>query len=64
MYVPLPFPDLTNRFVQGTYNSHYEATEPDPYIVDLNAELVQCDDFMATHLPTKERKSVHFLPSD
>jgi exocyst complex component 4 len=52
---------MINQLVQGTYNSHYEATEPDPYIVDLNAELVQSDEFMAIHLPTKERKCVRFL---
>ena len=55
--------DVINPSVQGTYNSHYETTEPDPYVVDLNAELVQCDEFMAIHLPTKERKYVQFLPS-
>ena len=52
----------SNQLVQGTYNSHYEATEPDPYIVDLNAELVQCDEFMAIYLPVKERKCVQCLP--
>ncbi|KAG6885406.1 hypothetical protein C0993_002139 [Termitomyces sp. T159_Od127] len=33
-----------------------EATEPDPYIADLNAELVKCDDLVSTCLPVRERQ--------
>lgn len=44
------------KYFQGTYDSNYEAIEPDPYIIDLNTELVQCDEFMTIHLPMKERK--------
>jgi exocyst complex component 4 len=43
---------------QGTYDSNYEPIEPDPYIVDLTTELVQCDESMAIHLPKKEREYV------
>ncbi|KDR85374.1 hypothetical protein GALMADRAFT_234199 [Galerina marginata CBS 339.88] len=40
----------------GNYDSSYEAVEPDPYIIDLNAELVQCNEVMSTSLPEKERR--------
>jgi exocyst complex component 4 len=43
---------------QGTYDSNYEAVEPDPHIVDLNAELVQCNEFTTASLPKKERQCV------
>lgn len=43
---------------QGNYNSYFEATEPDSHIVDLNSELVQCDEFTSASLPISERQSV------
>ncbi|KXN85672.1 putative exocyst complex component sec8 [Leucoagaricus sp. SymC.cos] len=42
----------------GNYALTYEVTEPDPYIVDLNTDLVQCDDITSTSLPLKERHYV------
>ena len=44
--------------LQGIYQIDREASEPDPHIVDLNAELAKCDDFAATTLPVKERRYV------
>jgi len=41
---------------QGTYDSSYEAGEPDAHIVDLNTELVQCNEAMAVNLPKKRRR--------
>lgn len=41
---------------QGTYDSSYEAGEPDAHIVDLNTELVQCNEAMAVNLPKKQRR--------
>ena len=41
---------------QGNYRINREASEPDPHIVDLNAELAKCDDFAAATLPVKERR--------
>ncbi|KAG5647569.1 hypothetical protein DXG03_008922 [Asterophora parasitica] len=43
---------------QGDYSIGSEASEPDPHIVDLNAELVKCDDFVSTCLPARERQFV------
>ncbi|KAF9527778.1 exocyst complex component sec8 [Crepidotus variabilis] len=40
----------------GTYDSNYEAAEPDPYIVDLNTELVHCNEAMTVNLPKAERE--------
>lgn len=42
----------------GSYSSHFEATEPDSHIVDLNSELVQCDEFTSASLPMNERQFV------
>jgi len=42
--------------IQGNYALTYEVTEPDPYIVDLNTDLVQCDDITSTSLPSRERQ--------
>lgn len=35
-----------------------EASEPDPHIVDLNADLVTCDEYASSTLPVKERRYV------
>ncbi|KAF5323312.1 hypothetical protein D9611_005740 [Ephemerocybe angulata] len=42
----------------GNYNASYEAAEPDSHIVDLNTELVQCDELTTVHLPQKVRRYV------
>lgn len=42
----------------GNYHIDHEAGEPDPHVIDLNAELGQCDDFIATTLPKKEQQCV------
>lgn len=51
-----PYTNLKIDLFQGTYDSNYEPNEPDPYIADLNMELVQCDESMSIHLPKKERE--------
>lgn len=48
--------DLALR--SGNYYIDQEASEPDPHIVDLNADLVKCDDYTSSTLPPKERKFV------
>ena len=40
----------------GNYNIDHEAGEPDPHIIDLNAEIGQCDDFISTTLPKREQQ--------
>ena len=45
---------LNNK--QGAYDFDYEAVEPDPYIADLNAELVQCNEILSAHLPETGRR--------
>lgn len=35
-----------------------EASEPDPYITDLNAEIGKCDDFASTTLPDAAKQLV------
>ncbi|GLB35982.1 putative vacuolar-sorting protein 54, of GARP complex [Lyophyllum shimeji] len=47
---------LESAMRQGDYSIDSEASEPDPHIVDLNAELVKCDDFLSTSLPKRERQ--------
>ncbi|KAF4623818.1 hypothetical protein D9613_002144 [Agrocybe pediades] len=47
---------LTSAIRHGTYNSDYEAVEPDPYVVDLTSELVQCDEMMTNSLEEKQRR--------
>lgn len=44
--------------LEGNYTIDCEAAEPDPHIVDLNAELGQCDDFVSNSLPKKEQQYV------
>ena len=41
---------------QGNYHIDHEAGEPDPHVLDLNAELGQCDEFISTTLPKKEQQ--------
>lgn len=41
---------------KGNYCIDHEAGEPDPHVIDLNAELGQCDDFISTTLPKKEQR--------
>ncbi|KZV93778.1 hypothetical protein EXIGLDRAFT_612626 [Exidia glandulosa HHB12029] len=45
--------DLAMR--TGNYKLDTAATEPDPYIVDLNADLTACDDAVTASLPQKQR---------
>ncbi|KAG6911570.1 hypothetical protein DXG01_011872 [Tephrocybe rancida] len=49
---------LDSSMRQGDYSIDMDANEPDPRIVDLNAELVKCDDFVSTCLPMRERQFV------
>lgn len=48
---------------QGNYVIDGEAGEPDSHIVDLNGELVNCDDIFSTSLPKRERQYVLPAPS-
>ncbi|KAH9486575.1 putative exocyst complex component sec8 [Psilocybe cubensis] len=49
---------LTSAMRHGTYDSTYEAVEPDPHVVDLTTELVQCNESMITSLPEAQRRYV------
>nr|GAT47843.1 Sec8 exocyst complex component specific domain-containing protein [Mycena chlorophos] len=42
----------------GNYTIEREAGEPDPYVVDLNNELSECNDFATTCLPQAQRRFV------
>ena len=41
--------------IQGNYFIDNEAFEPDPHIMDLNAELAECDDRVSSTIPERER---------
>jgi len=43
---------------QGNYYIDHEAFEPDPHIMDLNAELAECDDRISSTIPEREQKFV------
>ncbi|KAF8807754.1 hypothetical protein BYT27DRAFT_7189848 [Phlegmacium glaucopus] len=45
----------------GNYDSNYEAAEPDPHVVDLNTELVQCHESMSIRLPPKDQQYVFYV---
>ncbi|KAF8917620.1 Sec8 exocyst complex component-specific domain-containing protein [Mucidula mucida] len=42
----------------GNYSMEQEASEPDPHIIDLNAELAECDVFLTGSLPSRARNFV------
>lgn len=44
--------------IQGNYQVDHEVGEPDPYIVDLNSELSDFDEFTSTTLLKNEHKFV------
>lgn len=41
---------------KGNYRIEYDAFEPDPHVMDLNADLVECDEMANETLPSKERR--------
>lgn len=41
---------------EGNYNLDEPALEPDPHIIDLNADLVACDEFTVDALPVREHR--------
>ncbi|KAF7967561.1 hypothetical protein HWV62_33943 [Athelia sp. TMB] len=49
---------LDSAMRHGNYHIDHEAGEPDPHVLDLNAELGQCDEFISTTLPKKEQQFV------
>ncbi|KAG6830294.1 hypothetical protein H0H92_001372 [Tricholoma furcatifolium] len=49
---------LDSSMRQGDYHISCDPIAPDSRIVDLNAELVKCDDFVSTFLPIRERRLV------
>ncbi|KAI0080371.1 hypothetical protein K474DRAFT_1590049 [Panus rudis PR-1116 ss-1] len=55
-YLDLALREASSYF--GNYHIDVEASEPDPYIADLNTELSKCDDFASTALPEAERRFV------
>jgi len=42
----------------GNYSVDREAGEPDPHIIDLNADLGTCDNFVTMNLPKKEQQFI------
>ncbi|CAG8528432.1 3435_t:CDS:10 [Paraglomus brasilianum] len=48
--------DLATR--EGNYQLMEEAVEPDPYIIQLNEDLVKCDDYLSSSLPSREHKFI------
>ena len=44
--------------IQGNYNLEWEASEPDPHIVDLNSELTKCDGHLLTAVGEREHACV------
>ncbi|KAG0704359.1 Sec8 exocyst complex component-specific domain-containing protein [Suillus ampliporus] len=42
----------------GNYNIDHEAGEPDPYIVDLNAEISKCNEFVSAAMLKEEHQFV------
>jgi exocyst complex component 4 len=42
----------------GNYNIDHEAGEPDPYIVDLNTEISNCNEFVSTAMLKEEHRFV------
>ncbi|KAI9461755.1 Sec8 exocyst complex component-specific domain-containing protein [Boletus coccyginus] len=51
---------LDAAFRHGNYQVDYEVGEPDPYIVDLNSELSNFDEFTSTTLLKNEQNFVFF----
>ncbi|KAG8219663.1 hypothetical protein J3R82DRAFT_618 [Butyriboletus roseoflavus] len=51
---------LDAAFRHGNYQIDHEVGEPDPYIVDLNSELSDFDEFTSTTLLKKEQNFVFF----
>ncbi|CAG8497625.1 8122_t:CDS:10, partial [Funneliformis caledonium] len=49
---------LDKAMREGNYQLEYEAYEPDPYVLTLNADMVKFNENIASHLPTKEHKFV------
>ncbi|KAF9457349.1 Sec8 exocyst complex component-specific domain-containing protein [Collybia nuda] len=49
---------LDSSMRHGNYRADCEAGEPDPYIVDLNAELGECDDLVSMRLPKREQQFI------
>ncbi|KAF8640668.1 hypothetical protein AX17_000325 [Amanita inopinata Kibby_2008] len=47
--------DIESSMRHGLYALEGEASEPDPYIMDLNQELGQCNDLIIKSLPERER---------
>ena len=43
---------------QGNYCPEREVGEPDPHIIDLNLELAELDDIVASTVPENEQQYV------
>lgn len=53
-----------NGLLQGNYCPDREVGEPDPHIIDLNLELAELDDIVASTVPRTEQQYVdHILVS-
>ena len=47
-----------NHVCQGNYCPEREVGEPDPHIIDLNLELAELDDIVASTVPETEQQYV------
>ncbi|CAH1761821.1 7912_t:CDS:10 [Entrophospora sp. SA101] len=52
----LHFLDLATR--EGNYQLDYEAYEPDPYVIELNSDIVKFDESIASCLSAREHKFI------
>jgi exocyst complex component 4 len=52
---------MPTRCAQGTYQLSADVAEPDPYVVDLNSSLAECDECAAGSLAATERQCVATL---
>ncbi|KAH9948198.1 Sec8 exocyst complex component-specific domain-containing protein [Amylocystis lapponica] len=53
------FHHLNLALRHGIYRTEREVGEPDPYVIDFNADLSKCDDFVSSTLPEKERRFIY-----
>lgn len=42
--------------MKGNYSIDHEAGEPDPHVIDLNADLSESEEFLSTCLPENARQ--------
>ena len=47
--------------LQGNYYPDREVGEPDPYVLDLNLSLGECEDIVSTTVPKEEQQYVSLV---